>query len=158
MSYSYLLIPPILLSASPSTLSSPYTTTFPCTPSPKAPFLTTPIPLLNDPRSSLYLMDLDLQSLFGLHWQRPRWTPPPPPIWVHIWGRYWSAQIDDIFLYLLLYSLSLTVPKGGICICFLFYVRCSTLLHLPPLRFHCVGGCWEWTQDCCVVGIDSHTL
>jgi hypothetical protein len=30
-----------------------------------------------------------------------------------------------------------------------FYVRYSTLLHLPPLRFHCVGGCWDWTQDCC---------
>jgi hypothetical protein len=22
------------------------------------------------------------------------------------------------------------------------YVLYSTLLHLPPLRFHCVGGCW----------------
>jgi hypothetical protein len=26
---------------------------------------------------------------------------------------------------------------------FYFYVRYSTLLHLPPLRFHCVGGCWD---------------
>ncbi len=26
----------------------------------------------------------------------------------------------------------------------------STLLHLPPLRFHCVGGCWDRSsQDCC---------
>jgi hypothetical protein len=24
---------------------------------------------------------------------------------------------------------------------FSFYVRYSTLLHLPPFRFHCVGGC-----------------
>ncbi len=24
-----------------------------------------------------------------------------------------------------------------------FYVLYSTLLHLPPLRFHCVGGCWD---------------
>jgi hypothetical protein len=23
----------------------------------------------------------------------------------------------------------------------------STLLHLPPLRFHCAGGCWDLTQD-----------
>ncbi len=23
----------------------------------------------------------------------------------------------------------------------------STLLYLPPLRFHCVGGCWDRTQD-----------
>ncbi len=32
---------------------------------------------------------------------------------------------------------------------FSFYVRCSTLLHLPPLRLHCVGGCWDRAQDCC---------
>jgi hypothetical protein len=25
----------------------------------------------------------------------------------------------------------------------------STLLHLPSLRFHCVEGCWDQTQDCC---------
>ena len=29
---------------------------------------------------------------------------------------------------------------------FSFYVRYSTLLHLPPLRFHCVGVCWDRTQ------------
>jgi hypothetical protein len=23
------------------------------------------------------------------------------------------------------------------------------MLHLPPLTFHCVGGCLEPTQDCC---------
>ncbi len=39
-----------------------------------------------------------------------------------------------------------------------FYVRYSTLLHLPPLRFHCVGGCWERAQDSCDFGIDSQTL
>jgi hypothetical protein len=38
-----------------------------------------------------------------------------------------------------------------------FYVRYSTQLHLPPLRFHCVGGCWDRTQDCCDIGIDSHS-
>ncbi len=27
---------------------------------------------------------------------------------------------------------------------FFVYVLYSTLLHLPPLRFHCVGGCWGW--------------
>jgi hypothetical protein len=48
-------------------------------------------------------MDLDLQSLFGLHvhtcthWLRPRNPPPPSPrIGTHIRGRYWSAKIDDI--------------------------------------------------------------
>ncbi len=37
---------------------------------------------------------------------------------------------------------------------FFFYVLYSTLLHLPPLRFHCVGGCyhcvWRWFH--CVGG------
>ncbi len=23
------------------------------------------------------------------------------------------------------------------------------MLYLPPLRFHCAGGCWDRTQDCC---------
>jgi hypothetical protein len=27
-----------------------------------------------------------------------------------------------------------------------FYVLYSTLLHLPPLRFHCDGGCWDRTR------------
>ncbi len=30
---------------------------------------------------------------------------------------------------------------------FFFHLRYSTLLYLPPLRFHCVGGCWDRTQD-----------
>ncbi len=29
---------------------------------------------------------------------------------------------------------------------FLLFVLYSTLLHLPPLRFHCVGGCWDRTH------------
>jgi hypothetical protein len=37
------------------------------------------------------------------------------------------------------------------------YVIQHCLLHLPPLRFHCVGGCWDRTQDCCNFGIDSQT-
>jgi hypothetical protein len=52
-------------------------------------------------------MELDLQSLFGLHvqfvhrctyWLRPPATSPPC-IWAQIRGRYWSAKIDDIFLW-----------------------------------------------------------
>ncbi len=39
-----------------------------------------------------------------------------------------------------------------------FSIYCiSTLLHLPPLRFHCVGGCWDGTQDCCDFGVGSQT-
>jgi hypothetical protein len=41
---------------------------------------------------------------------------------------------------------------------FFFCVLYSTLLHLPPLRFHCVGGCWDRTQDCCDFGIGSQPL
>ncbi len=46
---------------------------------------------------------------------------------------------------------------GGFFLIF-FYVMYSTWLHLPPLRFHCVGGCWGRTQDCCDFGIGSKTL
>ncbi len=40
----------------------------------------------------------------------------------------------------------------------IFSVFYSTLLHLPPLRFHCVGGCWNRTQDSCDVCIGCQTL
>ncbi len=39
-----------------------------------------------------------------------------------------------------------------------FYVLYSTLLHLPPFRFHLVGRCWNQTQDCFDRGIGSQTL
>ncbi len=42
--------------------------------------------------------------------------------------------------------------------CIFFKVLYSTLLHLPPLRFHYVGGCWDWTQVCYDFVIDSQTL
>ncbi len=28
----------------------------------------------------------------------------------------------------------------------------------PPPRFHCVGGCWDRTQDCCDFGVGCQTL
>jgi len=34
----------------------------------------------------------------------------------------------------------------------------STLFHLPPLRFSCVGGCWDRTQDSCDISIGCQTL
>jgi hypothetical protein len=40
----------------------------------------------------------------------------------------------------------------------IFKIRYSTLLHLPPIRFHCIGGCWERAYDCSDFGIDSQTL
>ncbi len=48
--------------------------------------------------------------------------------------------------------------KGGFFWIFSFYVRYSTLLHLPPLRLHCVGRCWDRTQDSCNYGIGCQTL
>ncbi len=47
--------------------------------------------------------------------------------------------------------------KGGF-IWIFFSVLYSTLLHLPPLRFHCVGGYWDRTQDSCDFGIGFQTL
>jgi hypothetical protein len=41
---------------------------------------------------------------------------------------------------------------------FFVYVLYSTLLHLPHLRFHCVGRCWDRTQDGCNFGIGSQKL
>jgi hypothetical protein len=49
----------------------------------------------------------------------------------------------------------LTVFFGFFHVCTVLY---STLLHLPPLRFHCVGGCWDRTQDRCDLGIGCKTL
>ncbi len=53
-------------------------------------------------------MEVDLQSLFGLHatWcaqlyslaERVPATPLSPGVWIRIRGRYWSTKIDDISL------------------------------------------------------------
>jgi hypothetical protein len=40
----------------------------------------------------------------------------------------------------------------------IFKLLYSTLLHLPPLRFHCVEGWWDRTQDCCDFGIGIQTF
>ncbi len=34
-----------------------------------------------------------------------------------------------------------------------FYELYLTLLHLPRVRFHYVGGCWDRAQDFCDFGI-----
>ncbi len=41
---------------------------------------------------------------------------------------------------------------------YFFDVLYSSLLHLPPLRFHYVGGCWDRNQDCCDFGTGSQML
>jgi len=52
----------------------------------------------------------------------------------------------------------LILVKGGVLAFFSFYVRYSTLLNLPPLRFHCVGGCWDRIQDSCDYGTGCQVL
>ncbi len=55
---------------------------------------------------NLLHMELDLQSLFGqlgsyvqlYSFAEIPQPHPPPRIWAHIQGRYWSAKIDDISL------------------------------------------------------------
>jgi hypothetical protein len=46
----------------------------------------------------------------------------------------------------------------GIFFIFFMYALYSTLLHLPSLRFHCVGGCWDRTQDNFDFGIGCQML
>jgi hypothetical protein len=48
--------------------------------------------------------------------------------------------------------------EGGLIFGFFYVCLYSTLLHLLPLRFHCVGGCWDRTQDSCDFGIGCQTL
>ncbi len=36
-----------------------------------------------------------------------------------------------------------------------FLVLYSTLLYLPPLRFYCIGGCWDRTEDSWDYGTDQ---
>ena len=57
----------------------------------------------------------------------------------------------DIFVLIL-------ILKGRFLLVLIFLLLYSTLLHLPPLRFHCVGECWDQTQDCCNLGIGSQTF
>jgi hypothetical protein len=49
-------------------------------------------------------------------------------------------------------------PRGDFLDFFLFVYDIQNCPHLPPLRFHCVGGCWDRTQDSCDYGIDCQTL
>ncbi len=78
------------------------------------------------------------------------WRPPPAPV-----SLFPTTGKGAVFLSILVPEIFFT---GELFLIFLFYVHYSTLLHLPPLRFHCVGGCRDRTQDCCDFGIDSQTL
>ena len=51
----------------------------------------------------------------------------------------------------------ITIFLRGTFLDFFFNGRYSTLLHLLPLRFRCVGGCWDRTLDSCYYGIGSNS-
>jgi hypothetical protein len=72
--------------------------------------------------------------------------------------KFYSILFYSIIFYLILFY---TIFYSFFKIFFwwiFFYVLYSTLLHLPPLRFHCADGCWDRTQDRCNWCIGSQTL
>ncbi len=78
------------------------------------------------------------------------------PIWYHL-----QRGIRELCVSLIAASKSIIstyIQRGG------RIARClnrgffMTLLHLPPLRFHCVGGCWDGSQVCCDCNISNRTL
>ncbi len=75
---------------------------------------------------------------------------------------YWGIKISFpnilcAVLIIRLFSVFFSSLLTGIVLEF-FYVMYSKQLHLRPLRFHCVGGCWDRTQDCCDFGNGSQTF
>jgi hypothetical protein len=40
----------------------------------------------------------------------------------------------------------------------MYFIQHYFIYHPSALRFHCVVGCWDRTQDCCDFGIGSQTL
>jgi hypothetical protein len=57
-----------------------------------------------------------------------------------------KESLSKVETCVLLYSVEGRV-KGEFFWIFIFLcIRYSTLLHLPPFRFYCVGGCWDRTQ------------
>jgi hypothetical protein len=65
-----------------------------------------------------------------------------------------NARSDGSLFFLLRFCHFVFITGFFLDFCYVLY---STLLHLPPLRFRCVGGCWDRTQDCCDFGIGSQT-
>jgi hypothetical protein len=41
----------------------------------------------------------------------------------------------------------------GICLIFFIHVILFNTVHLPPIRYHCVRGCWDRTQASCDYGL-----
>ncbi len=114
-------------------------------------------------------------------YQQEQWpvvfSPPPPTkiIWKHAcifnsknlpiesFSYKWHCWSNSVLSLNLLFSMLLLLISiyfyTNAFKKFFFDVLYLTLLHLMPLRFHCVGGCWDWTlQDCCDLVVGSQTL
>ncbi len=83
--------------------------------------------------------------------RRARWVPMRR--WAAAAGWAWcdvspapSSEPLEIFFYIIF--------RGD----FFFFLLYSTLLSLPPLRFHRADDCWDRTQDRCNWCIGSRTL
>ncbi len=111
-----------------------------------APSWNTYIVLFPDIVSALLVLD----DLIVLGLAAAEWDPARLPRANH---RARAVEVDvlQIFFYLFF------IFGGGFYFCFSF-VLYSTLLHLPPLRFHCADGCWDRTQDRCNWCIGSQIL
>ncbi len=88
-----------------------------------------------------------------------KYLPGPSPLLLRLSLCYSSVWCSRVTEYADLSSVVCRVRVPLLILFFdSFYALYSTLLHLPPIRFHCVGGCWNRTQDCCDFGIGSQTL
>ncbi len=69
------------------------------------------------------------------------------------WIEYVLSVFETTEVFLELAGLKFGGPAGRwaviVAVQVNFFILYSTLLHLPPLRFHCNDGCWDRTQDCC---------
>ena len=93
--------------------------------------------------NAMFIFDVTLRNLLHLttkkilkEWYLP--FPQVPSCHLNLHLQLWKCEKTDFW---------------G----FLFSVLYSTLLHLPPLSLHCVGGCWDRTRNCCKVCIDSQS-
>jgi hypothetical protein len=73
-------------------------------------------------------------------------------------NRMWNEKRGALFLHTTVIFIVYSKKMEGL---FDFFDACilySTKLHLPPLRFHCVGACWDQTQGSCDFGIGCQKL
>ncbi len=118
------------------------------------------------PRGCLQLSPFCTGSLIILH---PHWPNSHGLLSPAIWGNFFAIFIhfglakckERFFMYRTDTFLFWTHSWTSFLLYFLgdfFFVLYSTLLHLPPLRFHCADGCWDRIQDRCNWCIGSQTF